>query len=362
MLIGVCGPPNAGKTAVANFLVSEHAFYYVCNLTDFILSDRRLVKEEAEITPNVAQSLSECWRSDVNVVIDNVVPMHPALPDLMKRPYFLLIYVDAPTLVRFHRASDCGQARGGLESFLKWDDCYTYCGKFHVERLSADGILEDSGEKTRCLAHANGGRVSPSRHNETLISLRKLARLHVVNDDDDIKTLFEALRQLNVTNPERLRPGWDSYFMSLAKLASERTNCMKRRVGCVVARNQRVVATGYNGTPSGVTNCWSGGCPRCNNAQSVSSSQGGIALDLCLCLHAEENAIIEAGRDRCENATLYCNLFPCVLCAKKIVQAGISRVVFERHYAMDAASSHLLQAGNVKVEQYKGDYETNRSG
>jgi dCMP deaminase len=164
-----------------------------------------------------------------------------------------------------------------------------------------------------------------------------------------VAALRGALRGVNFTDPERLRPGWDAYFMALAELASERTNCMKRRVGCVIARNRRLVATGYNGTPSRVRNCLDGGCARCNGSES----RAGVGLDLCLCLHAEENAIIEAGRERCEGATLYTNLFPCILCAKKIIQAGVCRVVYSMAYATDAASEALLRAGQVAVEAHE---------
>lgn len=153
---------------------------------------------------------------------------------------------------------------------------------------------------------------------------------------------------------ELLRPSWDTYFMLLASLASLRSNCMKRRVGAVLVREKRVVSTGYNGTPRGVRNCGEGGCGRCNShgdgwgdeedltppteedvfaavvkdsASKESSSRPrqsaknlsrvGEALDECLCLHAEENALLEAGRERVsgggtEGAVLYCNtcVFP----------------------------------------------------
>lgn len=131
--------------------------------------------------------------------------------------------------------------------------------------------------------------------------------------------------------------------MLLASLASLRSNCMKRRVGAVLVREKRVVSTGYNGTPRGVRNCGEGGCGRCNShgdgwgddqergegdvfsngggggGKSRSAANGarnlsriGEALDECLCLHAEENALLEAGRERVsgggtEGAVLYCN-------------------------------------------------------
>lgn len=107
---------------------------------------------------------------------------------------------------------------------------------------------------------------------------------------------------------------------------------MKRQVGCLLVRRNRVIATGYNGTPRGVLNCNQGGCPRCN----LGVAKCGQGLSECFCLHAEENAILEAGRDRIDNAdgpcTLYCNTCPCLSCAKKIVQSGVKEVVYRLDY------------------------------
>jgi dCMP deaminase len=100
-----------------------------------------------------------------------------------------------------------------------------------------------------------------------------------------------------------MRPTWDQYFMQLADLAARRSNCMRRQVGCVLVRGKRVISTGYNGTPRNVTNCNEGGCARCNTSKG-----GGTGLSTCLCLHAEENALLEAGRERVgDGAVLYCN-------------------------------------------------------
>ncbi|SCU87252.1 LADA_0E02894g1_1 [Lachancea dasiensis] len=148
----------------------------------------------------------------------------------------------------------------------------------------------------------------------------------------------------NNTTP--LRPDWDSYFMKLATLAASRSNCMKRRVGCVIVRDCRVIATGYNGTPRHLKNCHSGGCPRCNSGNSAH-------LSSCLCLHAEENALLEAGRDRVgANAILYCDTCPCLTCSVKIVQTGIREVVYSQSYRMDEESFRILQEGGVLVRQF----------
>lgn len=146
------------------------------------------------------------------------------------------------------------------------------------------------------------------------------AQVRLFNASSSLEELYAALKNLDLSNDERLRPTWDQYFMQLASLAAQRSNCMKRRVGCVIVRDRRVISTGYNGTPRNITNCNEGGCrchplsitsvpvsdfigPRCNRGEG-----GGAGLSTCLCIHAEENALLEAGRERIrEGAILYCD-------------------------------------------------------
>ncbi|CAR29279.1 hypothetical protein ZYGR_0Z02010 [Zygosaccharomyces rouxii] len=163
---------------------------------------------------------------------------------------------------------------------------------------------------------------------------------------DAINQQLESLREPNDTLNPPLRPSWDTYFMKLATLAASRSNCMKRKVGCVIVRERRVIATGYNGTPRHLTNCFNGGCPRCNDGDSQN-------LHTCLCLHAEENALLEAGRDRIgAHATLYCDTCPCLTCSVKIVQTGITEVVYSQSYRMDEASFKVLISAGIRVRQF----------
>lgn len=158
----------------------------------------------------------------------------------------------------------------------------------------------------------------------------------------DKHTLIEA--SLAKVDWGSVRPSWDCYFMQLAKLAANRSNCMKRKVGCLVERGRRVIAMGYNGTPHGLPNCSEGGCPRCNRNEHGS-------LDECLCIHAEENALLECGRNGAQGATLYCSTCPCLGCAKKIVQVGLARVVYSEPYHMDNATFMLFAKAGVDVVQ-----------
>lgn len=86
------------------------------------------------------------------------------------------------------------------------------------------------------------------------------AEVRLINQASSMACLHDALEDLNLANEERLRPSWDQYFMQLASLAAQRSNCMKRRVGCVLVQERRVISTGYNGTPRNLKNCNEGGC------------------------------------------------------------------------------------------------------
>ncbi len=130
-----------------------------------------------------------------------------------------------------------------------------------------------------------------------------------------------------MSRPERQRPDFDEYFMGLAMAVRVRANCLGSRVGAVIVKGHRVLATGYNGTPSKMPNCMDGGCERCANPDRFESGQG---YDLCICVHAEQNALLAAARFgiSVEGGTVYCTLRPCFGCTKELLQAGVERVVY----------------------------------
>lgn len=117
--------------------------------------------------------------------------------------------------------------------------------------------------------------------------------------------------------------------MLQAELAKLRSNCMTRHVGAVIVRGNRQIATGYNGTPPGVKNCFEGGCKRCQ-LRMEGKLESGAGLDRCLCNHAEANAImhcailgIETGT---EDAILYTTFVPCLECTKMAITIGIKKI------------------------------------
>ena len=147
------------------------------------------------------------------------------------------------------------------------------------------------------------------------------------------------------------RPSWDQYFMTLANEVATRTTCMRRAVGAIIVKDRRILATGYNGVPTGLRHCSETGCLR--QELGVPSGQ---RHEICRGLHAEQNAIIQAAKlgVSIEGATLYCTHQPCVICAKMIVNAGIRRVVYQEGYP-DEFSRQMLQEGGVSLEKYPRD-------
>eukprot|EP01054_Gregarina_sp_Poly1_P003080 Gregarina_sp_Poly_1__3079@NODE_1867_length_3162_cov_62_837480_g1211_i0_p2_GENE_NODE_1867_length_3162_cov_62_837480_g1211_i0NODE_1867_length_3162_cov_62_837480_g1211_i0_p2_ORF_typecomplete_len303_score13_34dCMP_cyt_deam_1/PF00383_23/8_6e23MafB19deam/PF14437_6/2_8e14APOBEC3/PF18771_1/0_006CCDC84/PF14968_6/0_078Bd3614deam/PF14439_6/1_6e03Bd3614deam/PF14439_6/0_073SNAD4/PF18750_1/0_62_NODE_1867_length_3162_cov_62_837480_g1211_i07871695 len=145
-----------------------------------------------------------------------------------------------------------------------------------------------------------------------------------------------------------IRPSWDLYFLRLANLVSSRANCRKRRVGAVVVKDRRIVSTGYNGTPTGMANCLDGGCRRCCDL----NVKEGEKLDTCCCLHAESNAILEAGREKCRGATMYVTCIPCLNCAKEIVQAEIAALFYIKSYAHEKTSHAFFRQSSIKITHF----------
>jgi dCMP deaminase len=135
--------------------------------------------------------------------------------------------------------------------------------------------------------------------------------------------------------------------MRMAVLAATRSTCRRRHVGAVIVKERMVLSTGYNDTPRGLPNCGDGGCARC-----ASDAPSGVGLDTCLCLHAEQNSIIQAAYHGVSiaGATIYTTHQPCLTCAKMIVNAGIRRIVFAGDYP-DPLALEMLQQAQVTLER-----------
>ncbi|KAJ7619191.1 cytidine deaminase-like protein [Mycena polygramma] len=287
--------PSPQTPSVNNFDEKPRCFFSPSSLLDYVTRN---------------------WRHDF-VTVD--LCTRDVVEAFVKRPFFLLLSIDAPLLDRFYRSSSNMSSHSvSLEQFVREDDSIVF-------------------------------GTDPEESASSLHSLSDLVNIHVSNNFKTLSVLHSYLDDLNLLDPGHLRPQWDAYFMTLASLASKRSNCMKRRVGAVLVRENRILATGYNGTPRGVKNCNEGGCIRCNGT----SYPGDIEYE-CVCLHAEENALLEAGRERVgQGSVLYCNTCPCLKCTIKIIQTGVKTVVYNLSYKVDDASARLLAEAGVELRRFQ---------
>lgn len=158
-----------------------------------------------------------------------------------------------------------------------------------------------------------------------------------------------AVEAVQIPHQRALRPTWDTYFLRIAQLVATRATCLRRTVGAVIVREKRILATGYNGAPNGVPHCFElpGGCLR--EAMHIPSGQ---RQELCRGLHAEQNAILQASAFgvSLKGSEIYVTHQPCVTCAKMLINAGITRVVFIGSYP-DELALEMLREGNIKLER-----------
>jgi len=154
------------------------------------------------------------------------------------------------------------------------------------------------------------------------------------------------LRGINILTKDGsergMRPSWDSYFVEITKVVATRSTCLRRKVGAIIVKDKHIITTGYNGAPSALPHCADTGCMR-DKLQIPS----GERHELCLGLHAEQNAIIQASVHGVSvvGGTLYVTSQPCILCSKMLINAGIKRIVFVGPYPDTLALSLLKTAG-----------------
>ncbi|KAB8230551.1 deoxycytidine monophosphate deaminase [Aspergillus alliaceus] len=245
MLIGLCGGICSGKHAIAEYLIQHQGFQLLelenrsfHRIADEPEDDRRL--QASGFTNNERSQSSNLSFENADSLLDFATKRwqglwvttdiweDATLDRFLQRPFFLLVSVDAPVSLRWERFAERCRRRKleppPLEKFVLWNDRHLY--------------------------DKNIGRVY----------LTDRAQVRLFNSSSSFEELHAALATLNLADEDRLRPNWDQYFMQLASLAAQRSNCMKRRVGCVLVRERRVISTGYNGTPRHLRNCNEGGC------------------------------------------------------------------------------------------------------
>jgi dCMP deaminase len=329
MRVGVAGPNAAGKGEVVRLL--ERRSFYKASLSDVIRADlardgleptrEHMIERGRELRERfgpavLAERVQRSLPADRNHVIDSI--RHPAEVEALRSGGdFLLLWVDADPRLRFERSRLRG--RGG------------------------DAPDFETFQSLEARELGSGDRAA-----QQLLAVRGLADV-VVRNDGDLAQLEAQLEEgLRDRMFFRERPPWDEYFMNIARVVASRSNCIKRKVGSVIALDRRIISTGYNGTPRGIRNCNEGGCPRCAGA-----AESGTRLDECLCSHAEENAITQSAYHgvSVRGGTVYTTFCPCLICTKMIINAGLAEVVYAADFPLGEVSVALFREAGVKVRQ-----------
>ncbi|MBT3182274.1 MAG: AAA family ATPase [Deltaproteobacteria bacterium] len=329
MIIGITGKNGSGKGEAARFLVDSGYEYF--SLSD-VLRDELLARKKETSRENLlaignelrkahgagvlAEKILQKVRIDAHAVVDSI--RNPfEVEVLRRRKDFHLLSIEAEPEARFKRT--LSRNRDG--------DPKTYDQFLDVERREAKTPDPTTQQMDRTAEMSDA----------------------VVCNNGTVEELYEQIRQVvQAMAADQGRPDWDEYFMNIASVVALRGNCIKRKVAAVIVKDKRIISTGYNGTPRGITNCNEGGCARCNHF-----GQSGESLGECLCSHAEENSIVQAAYHgvSIKDSTIYTTYSPCLICTKMIINSGISEVVYSKAYSIEDLPLKLLREAGIKARQ-----------
>lgn len=324
MIIGITGFLASGKGAVSDILKEKGFIIYSCSdeIRDFCK------KKNIELTRDNLQKIGNDLRKehgpdylskrivekiilnglDKNYVVESIRTLGE-IEELKKLPNFTLVFIDADSKIRYKRAKERLKEKEHIDSY------------------------EDF------MASENKELSSNDLFSQNLLGCKKKAAFIINNDrtlEDLKKETEDTLLKIQILN--RNKPDWDNYFLKIAEIISKRSSCLSVDMGCVIVKDNVIKSTGYVGSPRGTKDCFEKGyCLR-----RKLNIESGKQYELCASVHAEQNAIINAARDgkSITDSTMYIvgkkkylgiekNLdsFPCFICKKMIINAGIKKVV-----------------------------------
>ena len=153
-----------------------------------------------------------------------------------------------------------------------------------------------------------------------------------------------------IVKRRRIMDKWNKRFMELTEYIATWSSCLRRQVGAIIVKDKRIIATGYNGAPTGAMTCVERGeCLR--NKLDIKS---GTHAEICYSVHAEQNALMQAAKEgiSVKGCVLYCTHRPCIICAKLIANAGIKEVIYKENYPDEFIQKFFDDAG-VKLTKYE---------
>lgn len=326
MIIGLTGSLCAGKGEVSNYL--KGLGFFSCSLSDVLRQEadklgiektrdnlitlgNKLRKEHGNGV--LAQMIKNILPENMNIVIDSI--RNPEeVNELRKLQGFVLVGVDSLTETRFSRM--LARNRPGDPKTLE-----------EFKKINEDLGVEYGQQVQKCMKIAN------------CILINNVPLEHLYKKIDKmLKDLgFEKAGRINI----------DEYFLKLASVVSERSTCRRHKVGAIAVKDKKILTTGYNGAASKARDCLELGCVRDDLC-----TESGTGRDICRAIHAEQNVIIQAAQHgiNLEGATVYCTHFPCVLCAKMLVNAKVKRFITFGD-CPDKESLKLFQDTGVEFEK-----------
>lgn len=333
MIIGLTGPNASGKGELANILKKRNFKYYSCSDIIREEAEKRGLEKTREILINIGNELREKFGPNYlaqkileKINSDRQTGQKDFVVDSIRNPFeveelktdkeFILFGINAPIESRYERA----KARGRVENA---ENFYEF--KLIEEKENSQNPKAQQQDK-----------------------VYKMADKYVYNDGnlEDLEKRFDFA--LNYTRKKR--PNWDQYFMNIADIIATRASCLKRSVGTVLVKDKQIISTGYNGPPKGHPTCDEiGGCLRINH--NIISGQ---KQEVCRAVHSEQNAISQAAENgiSTKGATLYCTTFPCIICTRAIINAGIKKIIYKESYP-DDFSAEIAKRSGIELVQFK---------
>ena len=335
-IVGLCG---AGKTVASNFFVGKG--YQYARFGQIVLDEvkRRFGQNPPEGFEKAEKEVREGLRRKYG----------PAAMAILNKP-------------KFDRLLKKGNVVGdGLYSWSEYKYLKSAYGdnfrciaiqsspSLRYERLSERGEIDDK------MIHRPFSAIEAQQRDYAEIeNIEKggpiaIADVTIVNNGTK-EELLEKLEAL-FTPKINKRPSWDEYFMMMAIVSSTRSSCLHVRAGAILALDNHIVGTGYNGAPPGIQkNCLEAGCYK--EREGIKYKQV-FNVGKCIGVHAEMNALANLTRGIHKGATLYCTIFPCPACAKNLLAYNIRRVVYKKKYDANESklSMALFKEAGVEVEQ-----------
>ena len=339
MIIGITGTLGAGKGAIVEYLAQKGFRHY--SVREFLTEEinKRSLPINRDSMVLVANQLREinspsyiieklmekAKQEGGNSIIESVRTQGEA--EKIKEGGILLA-IDADLQIRYSRIS-------GRQS--------------ETDRISFERFREDERREI----------FSTDPNKQNLSACIKMADF-VLNNDGTLEDLHrqieEVYRKIILEKgqerklEEQKRLSWDDYFMKIAAVIAERSTCHRHNIGAIIVKDKRVLTTGYNGAARGVDNCLKLGCLK--DERKIAPGTG---HETCRAIHAEQNAIIQAGLHgiKIDDSKMYCTHTPCGVCAKIIVNAGIKEVYSYHDYSDEEARNFLIKAGVKLVKLQK---------